>query len=337
MTSLASEPPRSRLLKNGIGSGCPSVGRYADGDLTSGAVIPTIRDHSCLTCMPRGAPARVTLTLIAALLGACAADEPAPAASAATAAATAKPTNAAPSTTAKEPLAPSAAPDSGPPEPPPATDPAPPPKQWGRADTDPDNDFEVGPPDPVPDCEDRLRSAGVKFRPAPGIRLRTNVKGEVVCGNEQLVTYVRGPGGIAFTPSPILSCGLALALARLEEIAQDEAERQLGSKVKRIVHGGTYSCRKMARFKLISEHSYANGIDIYSFVLEDGRQLSVKRHFGGTKPQASGPEARFLRTVARRLFDEDVMSVVITPFFDRLHHDHFHVDLARYRTDGTRP
>jgi hypothetical protein len=279
----------------------------------------------------------VTLTLIAALLGACAADEPAPAASAATAAATAKPTNAAPSTTAKEPLAPSAAPDSGPPEPPPATEPAPPPKQWGRADTDPDNDFEVGPPDPVPDCEDRLRSAGVKFRPAPGIRLRTNVKGEVVCGNEQLVTYVRGPGGIAFTPSPILSCGLALALARLEEIAQDEAERQLGSRVKRIVHGGTYSCRKMARFKLISEHSYANGIDIYSFVLEDGRQLSVKRHFGGTKPQASGPEARFLRTVARRLFDEDVMSVVITPFFDRLHHDHFHVDLARYRTDGTRP
>jgi hypothetical protein len=337
MTSLASEPPRSRLLKNGIGSGCPSVGRHARRDFVSGAVIPTIRDHSCLTVMPRGALDRVTLILIAALLGACAADEPAPAASAATAAVAAKPTNAAPSTTANEPPAPSAPPDSGPPEPPPATDPAPPPKQWGRADTDPENDFEVGPPDPVPDCEDRLRSAGVEFRPAPAIRLRTNAKGEVVCGNEQLVTYVRGPGGIAFKPSPTLSCGLALALARLEEIAQEEAERQLGSRVKRIVHGGTYSCRKMARFKLISEHSYANGIDIYSFVLEDGRQLSVKRHFGGTNPEASGPEARFLRTVARRLFDEDVMSVVVTPFFDRLHHDHVHVDLARYRTDGTRP
>ena len=189
----------------------------------------------------------------------------------------------------------------------------------------------------MPDCEGRLRNAGVEFRPAPGIRLRTNAQGQVVCGNEQLVTYVRGPGGIAFTPSPTLSCALALALARLELIAQEEAERQLGSRVRRIAHGGTYSCRKMARFKLISEHSYANGIDLRSFVLEDGRQLSIQRHFGGTNPEVDQPEARFLRALARRLFDEDVMSVVITPFFDRLHHDHLHVDLARYRTDGTRP
>ncbi len=272
-----------------------------------------------------------------AMLSACAADEPAPAAFALQAAAASTPRPAAPSAPIDAPSAPSAPPPRGSARSAARAEPAPPPRQWGRADVDRQNDFEVGPPEAVPDCETRLTSAGVEFRPAPGIRLRTNAQGEVVCGNEQLVTYVRGPGGIAFTPSPTLSCSLALSLARLEQIAQEEAERHLGSRVKRIVHGGTYSCRKMARFKLISEHSYANGIDIYSFVLEDGRQLSVKRHFGGTKPQASGPEARFLRTVARRLFDEDVMSVVITPFFDRLHHDHFHLDLARYRTDGTRP
>jgi len=28
--------------------------------------------------------------------------------------------------------------------------------------------------------------------------------------------------------------------------------------------------------------------------------------------------------------------VVLTPFFDRLHRDHLHLDLARYRVDGTR-
>jgi hypothetical protein len=28
---------------------------------------------------------------------------------------------------------------------------------------------------------------------------------------------------------------------------------------------------------------------------------------------------------------------VITPFFDALHRDHFHLDQARYRIDGSRP
>jgi hypothetical protein len=28
---------------------------------------------------------------------------------------------------------------------------------------------------------------------------------------------------------------------------------------------------------------------------------------------------------------------VLTPFFDDLHRNHFHLDLARYRNDGTRP
>jgi hypothetical protein len=31
-----------------------------------------------------------------------------------------------------------------------------------------------------------------------------------------------------------------------------------------------------------------------------------------------------------------VFSVVLTPYWDALHRDHFHLDLARYRVDGTR-
>ena len=34
------------------------------------------------------------------------------------------------------------------------------------ADLDPDNDWTVAPPAPIPDCEDRLRAAGVVFAPA---------------------------------------------------------------------------------------------------------------------------------------------------------------------------
>ena len=44
----------------------------------------------------------------------------------------------------------------------------------------------------------------------------------------------------------------------------------------------------------------------------------------------------FLRSLANRLYDEDVFSVVVSPYFDHLHRNHIHGDLARYRVDGSR-
>lgn len=156
------------------------------------------------------------------------------------------------------------------------------------------------------------------------------------CGAPDVVVYGGPPGGVRWNAAPLVSCGLALALGRFEEVLAEEATRELGSKVVRIEQGGTYNCRKMARFNLVSEHSFANAIDIKSFRLENGRSIAVERHFGrpGTEPTTA--EGRFLRRLARRLYDDGVFSVVLTEFFDRLHRDHFHFDQARYRIDGTR-
>ncbi len=134
----------------------------------------------------------------------------------------------------------------------------------------------------------------------------------------------------------MLTCQLALGLARFEHIVMEEAEKRLGQSVTKIVQGGTYSCRKMARFRLVSEHSYANAIDIRSFRLADGSVISVKKNFGKLDTEPTEPESLFLRALAHRAFAEDVFSVVLTPYWDKLHADHFHVDQARYRTDGTR-
>jgi hypothetical protein len=129
---------------------------------------------------------------------------------------------------------------------------------------------------------------------------------------------------------------MALALARFEQIAVEEAERLLGAGVTRIRHGGTYSCRNMSRFRLVSEHSYANAIDVYELVLSNGKKISIKRDFCPIDGSAVGPTGEYLRTLARRCYDENVFSVVLTSYFDRLHSDHLHMDLARYRVDGTR-
>jgi hypothetical protein len=130
---------------------------------------------------------------------------------------------------------------------------------------------------------------------------------------------------------------MALALARFERVAQEEAERELGSRIVRVEQGGTTSCRRIGRFPgLMSEHSYANAIDVRSFRLADGRTVSVKEHFGKVGEEPTSPQGRFLRALAHRLYDENVFSVVLTAFWDDLHRDHFHLDLARYRVDGTR-
>jgi hypothetical protein len=129
---------------------------------------------------------------------------------------------------------------------------------------------------------------------------------------------------------------MALALADFERLLQEEAKRHLGKRIVRIEHGGTYSCRKMTRFKMVSEHSYGNAIDLRAFTLQDGRRITVERHFGKLDSEPSDPRSMFLRAATRRAYDEAMFSVVLTPYFDRLHRDHFHLDLARYRVDGTR-
>ncbi len=130
---------------------------------------------------------------------------------------------------------------------------------------------------------------------------------------------------------------MALGLARFERVLQEEAEDKFHSRVKRIAHAGTYSCRHMARFSgMVSEHSYANAIDLRSVTLGNGRTVAVVRDFGSLDAEPTAPEGQFLRRAARRAYDENIFSVVLTPFFDALHRDHFHLDMARYRVDGTR-
>jgi hypothetical protein len=204
------------------------------------------------------------------------------------------------------------------------------------ADLDPENDHLVAPPSPIEACEAKLRAAGVEFRSAP-LPVKPGDAKHPTCGVEQAVVYLSGPAKIRYNSPPLLSCGMALGLARFEQALREEGPRYLGQRITRIEHGGTYSCRKMARFALVSEHSYANAIDIKSVTLENGRKLSVLGTFGKLDVDPKRPEARFWRAVTQRVYDEGAFSVVLTPFFDGLHKDHIHLDQARYRIDGSRP
>lgn len=208
-------------------------------------------------------------------------------------------------------------------------------REPGSADLDPDNDAVVAPPDAIDDCLQRLSAEGVRAEPA-SLPVRAQASG-AVCGTSQAIVYRGREGGVRLTPAPIVSCGLGLALARFERVAAREAERHLGARLVAVEQGGTYNCRKMARFRgMVSEHSYANAIDLYAFRLADGRRISVAKDFGRPSTEPSSAASQFLRSLSRALYDEGVFSVVLTEYFDALHRDHLHLDLARYRVDGTR-
>jgi hypothetical protein len=216
--------------------------------------------------------------------------------------------------------------------------PSPPPRRPGAyANVDPTDDYVVGPPDALADCDDQLAKAGVTYKPAT-LPVHTDRKAKITCGAPQVVLYVRGPGAIAYDPPPLLTCTMALALASFEHIVQDEAERIYHSPVARIGQLGTYSCRVIAAYRdTVSEHSYANAIDVARFTLKNGVAISVMSDFDKGADAPKHPGGTFLRTVSQRANDEQVFSHVLTPFFDVAHRDHFHLDLARFTQDGTRP
>ena len=206
------------------------------------------------------------------------------------------------------------------------------------ANLDPDDDFVVGPPELVPDCEAELEKAAVKFAKATLPVHTEGRKVKITCGAPQVVTYLRGPANIAYNTPPLLTCGMALALAYWEKMVDVEAERIFQSKVVRIEHIGTYSCREVAAYPgTVSEHSYANAIDIAQFVLKNGKRIDVLRDFDMGEEEPKKLAGAFLRVISRRANDEDVFSHVLTPFFNSTHRNHFHLDLARFRKDGTRP
>jgi hypothetical protein len=188
-------------------------------------------------------------------------------------------------------------------------------------------------PAPPAQCQETLRAVGVKFSKWP---LRpSRMPNGVVCEAPDGIAVRRGPV-VRYQPAARVNCAFAQRLVRLEKILDEEARAVLHSQVRAIVQLGTYNCRRMAAYPdLVSEHSFANAIDIATFVLANGRRVEVERDWIRADQPARSPAAQFLRRLTRRLYDEHVFSVVLTPSYDKHHKNHLHLDGADYSVDGT--
>lgn len=124
-----------------------------------------------------------------------------------------------------------------------------------------------------------------------------------------------------------VTCPMAAALYLWErEIVAPAAAHHLGSRVVRIDHLGTYSCRRIGGGPTgrPSEHATANAIDVSGFRLEDGRRVTL---LGGWD-RGTDAEQAFLREIrdgACGLFRG-----VLGPDYNAAHRDHFHLDMGSF-------
>ena len=120
-----------------------------------------------------------------------------------------------------------------------------------------------------------------------------------------------------------VTCGLATAMQGWARFGVDRAARAvLGSPLQRIETMGSYSCRNVAGTDHRSGHATANAVDVAGFLLADGRHITIKGDWTAGSPQVR-EFLRIIRQSACRRF-----SLVLTPEYNRAHHDHLHLEVG---------
>ena len=143
------------------------------------------------------------------------------------------------------------------------------------------------------------------------------------CAVESAVRVQRA--GVQFSSSFLASCKLAVAYALFEEHGLQPAARKVfGQPVARVDHLGSFACRNIGNSQRRSQHATANALDIAGFRLQDGRRISVARHWAG-----EGAEALFLREVGDAACDS--FRVTLGPEYNAAHRDHLHLDMGLFR------
>jgi hypothetical protein len=114
----------------------------------------------------------------------------------------------------------------------------------------------------------------------------------------------------------------------VNESLQPEAQKQFRQQIAAIDVGGSYSCRNIygkpfgGRFAgRLSEHAFANAIDIGGFKLADGRSVEYLKDW-----HRKDGSSEFLQ--ATSVSACEMFNTTLTPDYDRFHRNHIHVDAS---------
>ncbi len=172
------------------------------------------------------------------------------------------------------------------------------------------------------DRDTRLAALGVQYQRVPD---EENKHGcTVVDGIE--VTAV---GNVKLTRPALLTADMAERLGRwVREVVEPQVRATMRTELTSIEVFGSYSCRtaygRRYRGRLagpLSQHAFANAVDIGGFHFADGRSAQYAKHW--RQPD----DARaFLHAASQQACD--IFVTTLTPDYDRFHRDHIHIDAS---------
>src|SRR5262249_20641807 len=102
------------------------------------------------------------------------------------------------------------------------------------------------------------------------------------CGTPAPVILKR-VAGVEVNPPAVVNCRLAAKLHEwIKATVQPMAQELLGTSIKAITNASAYVCRQRigTSAEKLSEHSFANALDISAFVTLDGGSIAVITHWG---------------------------------------------------------
>lgn len=120
------------------------------------------------------------------------------------------------------------------------------------------------------------------------------------------------------------NCGMAAALPEWAATIDGYLQARENTSIARILVGTSYMCRPRnnATGADVSEHGFANALDVVGFELEDGRTVTLPSAWA----DPLSPEGRLIR------FAHDAgcsrFTTTLGPEANELHRDHLHLDLG---------
>lgn len=160
--------------------------------------------------------------------------------------------------------------------------------------------------------------AGLEGRPIADVPAKSRG-----CGLEEGV-QVTAVSGIPLSTPATIDCVTAQALKTWVDTGIVPIIGTTGGGVKRLEIAASYVCRPRNNQKgaKVSEHGRGRAVDLSGITLKDGRTLTVLQDWKRN--------AKIMTAIHRAACG--TFGTVLGPKSDRYHHDHFHVDTARYRS-----
>ena len=165
------------------------------------------------------------------------------------------------------------------------------------------------------------------------------------CGEKSPYEIV-SVSGLKLSSPAIMNCNMVAAVAAWAVQVNQASVQFLESRIAQLQVSTSYQCRRRNNSPTgkISEHGFANGLDLTGFVLESGGEITIEADWpfttgdeNGTQvtkvPVSSAGAARFLVEVHQAACVQ--VTTVLGPESDESHRDHFHFDLGCHGRDCT--